>query len=119
MKSYIALFFLFVINSSYSQIKSKAIEAVSPEEFKKVVLIDVRTPDEFKAGHIADAINVNWFDSNFVEQIEAIVSKEKPVYVYCKAGGRSEKAYQKLEALGYKVTDLKGGYDAYIAKQEK
>tara|TARA_R110000868_G_scaffold358359_2_gene620079 strand:- start:48 stop:410 length:363 start_codon:yes stop_codon:yes gene_type:complete len=120
MKSYLALFFLLVINSSCSQIKSKAIEGVSPEELKQIVLIDVRTPDEFNSGHIADAININWFDSDFVAQIEATVSKEKPVYVYCKAGGRSEKASQKLEAMGYKVTDLKGGYDAYkLAMQKK
>jgi len=119
MKSYLALLFLLVINLGCSQNKSKAIVTVSTEELKGVVLVDVRTPEEFKAGHVANAINMNWFDSDFVQQIEATVSKDKAVYVYCKAGGRSAKAAQKLEALGYTVTDLQGGYDAYIAKQEK
>lgn len=119
MKSYWMLFFLFVIHFSWSQTTSKAIGEISTEEFKEVVLIDVRTPEEFKAGHIASAININWFDSDFMQQIEAIVSKDKSVYVYCKSGGRSSKVTEKLETTGYKVTNLTGGYDAYTTKHKK
>ena len=120
MKSYILLLFLVSINLGCSQKKLKAITEVSQEEMKKVVLLDVRTPEEFDAGHLPNAININWFDSNFQQQIKEVVAKDKPVYVYCKVGGRSAKAAQKLEALGYKVTDLSGGYDAYkLAKQKK
>ena len=54
----------------------------------------------------------------FKKQIEAAIPKDKKVYVYCKVGGRSAKATEKLSALGYKVTNLEGGYDAYIKSQQ-
>ncbi len=103
---------LLIFNISCGQIKSKSITEVSQKELKNVILIDVRTPEEFMVGHMNNALNINWFDENFVEQFSEI-SKDKTIYVYCKAGVRSKKAQQKLLALGYKnVIDLEGGYMA-------
>ena len=107
---------LLVFNISYAQSSSKPITEVSQKELNSVILVDVRTPDEFTAGHIENAKNINWFDEDFVEKITSI-DKNEPVYLYCKKGGRSAKAARLLDSLGYKkVIDLVGGYDAYSQK---
>ncbi|AIY12009.1 rhodanese-like domain-containing protein [Cellulophaga baltica] len=113
MKYTVFLFFLAFINYSCSQIKSKPITEVSQDELKTIVLVDVRTPEEFNAGHLEHALNINWFDANFQTQITEQIAKDKTVYVYCKVGGRSAKAADKLTALGYTVVNLEGGYDTY------
>jgi len=69
----------------------------------------VRTPEEFIAGHLPNALNINWFNENFVDQLRSI-SKEETIYIYCKKGGRSTKAIAKLKSLGFKhVIDLERG----------
>ena len=72
-------------------------------------IVDVRTPEEFMEGHIANAINIEVTDDSFESKI-ATLDKEKPVMVYCKAGGRSAKAAAILRDNGFKhVYDLDGG----------
>ena len=86
---------------------SKAIQA------KEVVLIDVRTPEEYEKGYIEGAINLNYFGSDFEEAISSF-KKEKPVYVYCASGGRSEAACEDLVKTGAKlVYNLSGGMEAW------
>lgn len=76
-------------------------------------LLDVRTPEEWVNGIIEGAILVNLFDQNFVSKIDSL-DPSKAVFVYCKAGGRSKKAMDKMVALGFKeIYNLKGGYTAY------
>lgn len=77
-------------------------------EFNDEQIIDVRTPEEFSAGHLAGAVNINIYDSDFAQRI-AQLDKSRPVMVYCKAGGRSADASKQLAALGFLVTELKGG----------
>jgi rhodanese-related sulfurtransferase len=72
-------------------------------------LIDVRTPEEFKAGSIEGALNYNLLDGS-LEAAMGQLDPEKTVYVFCAKGGRSARAARKLEAKGFKVVDLKGGY---------
>lgn len=71
-------------------------------------MIDVRTPEEFASGHLPGAININIYDSDFSQRI-AQLDKSRPVLVYCRAGGRSADASKEIAALGYTVTELKGG----------
>ncbi|MBD0851773.1 rhodanese-like domain-containing protein [Maribacter arenosus] len=78
---------------------------------KKVQLVDVRTPREYRAGHIGKAINIDWFQKGTFEQSFARLNKSKPVYLYCRSGSRSRKAARKILDMGFeKVYDLKGGY---------
>ncbi len=108
---------LLFVNFGCSQIKTKPITEVSQNELKNIVLVDVRTPEEFAEGHLDNALNINWFDADFANQFEA-VDKDKTIYVYCKMGGRSAKAQEKLQSLGYKhVVNLEGGYDAWKEKK--
>ncbi|KXX72323.1 rhodanese-like domain-containing protein [Flammeovirga sp. SJP92] len=89
---------------------------VSVSDFVKVrqenpssVLLDVRTPDEFNAGTMEDAININVMGDSFLEEVKNL-DKETTVMVFCKSGGRSARAKQKLLDLGFtKVVDLEGG----------
>lgn len=113
MKSTIIITLLLFINLGCSQSKSKNITEVSQNELKSAVLLDVRTPEEYELGHLPNAVNINWFDENFIAEVEKSTSKEMPLYVYCKVGGRSAKAAEKLTSLGYTVVNLEGGYDAY------
>ncbi|MDO6472501.1 rhodanese-like domain-containing protein [Maribacter sp. 1_MG-2023] len=75
---------------------------------------DVRTPSEYNSGHIKNAINVDFFNGgNFNAYFEK-VNKEKPVFVYCRSGARSQKAARKLLKMGFtQVYDLKGGYTSW------
>ncbi|OQD44018.1 sulfurtransferase [Croceivirga radicis] len=81
---------------------------------KEVQLIDVRTPQEYGVGHIDDAKNINVGSPDFVQQIQGL-DKEEPVYLYCKMGGRSNKAAQLLKKQGFtKIYDYTGGYNDWI-----
>ncbi len=105
-------------NFACSQKSSKPITEVSQKELESVVLVDVRTPEEFSAGHLENAMNINWFDADFARQFDAI-DKTKTIYLYCKMGGRSAKAQEKLKAMGYQhVVNLEGGYEAYKERKD-
>ncbi|WP_338647633.1 thioredoxin domain-containing protein [Flavobacterium sp. KS-LB2] len=105
-------FIVFSCNGQNTK-NSKTIDAKSFSE--KIVttpnpqILDVRTPEEFSSDHIDKAVNVNWLGDNFVAEAEKL-DKTKPVFVYCKSGGRSQSAVQKLEELGFtNIYQLQGG----------
>ncbi len=87
-----------------------------PAEFAALVdsgtatLIDVRSDAEWKAGHIAGA--VHHFLGRLPDTMPQI-PKDRPVAVYCKAGGRAGIACSLLQAAGYQVTNLAGGFGAW------
>jgi rhodanese-related sulfurtransferase len=102
---------------------SKEISVISPNDFlkmsKRQLVVDVRTPKEYNEGHLENALNINFYDENFLDQF-ANYSKEEPIYIYCRSGGRSGKAAKKLSKLGFKkVYDLQGGYLNWTAKNHK
>ncbi|WP_162127536.1 rhodanese-like domain-containing protein [Flavobacterium phycosphaerae] len=112
--SLLLLTFLFV--SCQGQ-PSKTIKTVDVTAFSNKLkatenpqLVDVRTPEEFNVGHIENATNINWFDADFANRVSKY-DKSKPVFVYCKVGGRSAKAADKLAELGFsEIYNLDGGY---------
>ncbi len=79
---------------------------------REVQLIDVRTPKEYLDGHIDGAMNFNMKNrKTFLEQLDDL-DKKKPVFLYCKKGGRSKKAAEILKKEGFlKIYDYTGGYD--------
>lgn len=85
---------------------------------KEVQLIDVRTQEEYESGHIDDAVNFNIIDSEaFLNQIETL-DKNEPVYLYCKMGGRSNRAANIMKAKGFtKIFDYSGGYNDWMQNQ--
>lgn len=105
-----------------SSCSPKVAEKLSLEEYqalmadtKKLQLVDVRTPEEFEAGHITDAVMIDFKSADFREQVKAL-KKRKPVAVYCKSGNRSGQAFAILQEMGFrKIYDLEGGITAWIA----
>jgi thioredoxin len=76
-------------------------------------IIDVRTPEEFQNGHLPDAVNFNVLAPEFQSQVSKL-DKSQPVFVYCKVGGRSADAVEKMKSLGFTtIYDMKGGYMAW------
>jgi rhodanese-related sulfurtransferase len=75
------------------------------------VLLDVRTPSEYKSGHIQEAILLNWQGEDFKEKFMALnIPKTTPIFLYCYMGGRSAEAAEWIRQQGYtQVADLKGG----------
>ena len=88
---------------------------LSPQEFKehiskkKVQLIDVRTPGEFRSSRINRAKNIDFYSGSFASEFNKL-NKNKPVYIYCRTGSRSRHASNKLFEMGFKeIYDLQGG----------
>jgi len=77
------------------------------------VLIDVRTPEEFEAGHIDGAINIDFRSATFSEDIDTL-DKSVTVFVYCQAGGRSGQARDMMADKGFStIYNLEGGYGSW------
>lgn len=95
-------------------------EKVSIEQFEKLLveksnalILDVRTPEEFAAGHVKGAVNLNIYDAGFKDGL-AKLDKAKPVLVYCKAGSRSADAASQMKELGFgEVYNFSGGMLAW------
>ena len=69
------------------------------------MLIDVRTTEEYKRGHLAGSVNIP------LDELKSfnLTDKSKPIRVYCKSGARSARAKALLNTMGYTdVTDLGG-----------
>jgi phage shock protein E len=77
------------------------------------ILIDVRTPQEFAAGHLDGAINIDFYDPNFRSEI-AKLDPKKQYAIYCRTGNRTGQTLTMMKTLGFtNVTDLKGGIVAW------
>ena len=68
-----------------------------PDMGEDDLILDVRTPGEFSAGHIAGARNM---DHESVKSIAGELEGKNKVYVHCKMGGRAQKAAEELESAG-------------------
>jgi rhodanese-related sulfurtransferase len=94
---------------------SQIIENIDALRFKEEInkleglVIDVRTPEEFHSGYIQEATNIDFYANDFEHKLK-MISKDIPVYVYCRSGGRSYATAKKMEMLGFtKVYNLVGG----------
>lgn len=93
----------------------KADEASKLVDSGKVTVVDVRTPDEFKEGHIKGAKNIDLMDKDFESQLGKL-DKSKPTLVHCQAGGRSTQALKTFEKLGFsQVIHLDEGFGGWEA----
>ncbi len=79
----------------------------------EIQLVDVRTAQEFNAGHIEGAINIDYTSSDFTEKLQTL-DKTKPVAIYCQSGGRSGKASRVMVEEGFvEIYDLIGGFSKW------
>lgn len=76
---------------------------------EKGVLIDVRTPGEYKKGHLKGARLLDIFSDNFETEIDKL-DKNATYFVYCATGGRSGECAELMQKKGFKkVYDMDGG----------
>lgn len=73
----------------------------------EIELLDVRTPAEYRSGHIAKAKNVP------LNKINTYKGKKEQVYVICQSGMRSKNAAKQLKKMGYEVTNVRGGMNQW------
>ena len=82
------------------------------------VILDVRTPEEYKSGHIPGAVNIP-NETIGAEEIPELPDKSQLLLVYCRSGRRSKEAAEKLVALGYTNVVEFGGILDYKGEIEK
>ncbi len=76
---------------------------------RDVILVDVRTEQEFKTGHIEGAINIDYYKSNFESELFKL-ERNKTYLVYCRSGARSFKSLDTFYEYDFeRVYNLKGG----------
>ena len=78
-----------------------------------VVVLDVRTADEFAEGHLEGALNIDQAQNDFIEKVKETLTTDRTIAVYCRSGRRSASAAGRLAAEGYKAVNLKGGIIAW------
>ena len=82
------------------------------------LIVDVRSLEEVKTGIIQDAIHIEW--TKIDKEINNIdITKDRPIYLYCRSGNRSGKAAVILEKIGFTNVINAGGIDEAAKKLEK
>ena len=74
-------------------------------------VIDVRTPEEFATGHLDGAVNINWEDPTFADQV-ATLDKDGVYVLYCRSGNRAGQAIDAMTSIGFTNLTNAGGVDA-------
>jgi rhodanese-related sulfurtransferase len=94
-----------------------SIELVSAPEAQELlaapptglVVLDVRTPEEYAAGHITGSDNIDFYAPDFLDRLDAL-DKDAPYFVYCRSGNRSATTIEAMRDLGFtEVYELGGG----------
>lgn len=78
--------------------------------FAKDVVLDVRTPEEYKADHVTGALNFDVNNADFKKRISKLDPNDT-YKIYCKSGSRSGKAISEMRDLGFKNLKNLGGID--------
>ena len=79
-----------------------------------LVILDIRTPEEFAAGHIAGAINIDYYASDFEARLGDL-DLDVPYVMYCNSGNRSGNALPLMDSIGFsEVYELDGGIQAWF-----
>ena len=90
------------------------------KEFQRTsgaVLLDVRTPEEYRSGHIPGSKNI---PLQTIDKVESVAeNKDTALYVYCQSGARSRQAAGMLKQMGYTNVNNIGGIAAYAGKVER
>jgi len=86
-------------------------------DLNDATLVDVRTPQEYQQGHIAGAINIDWYQRSFRNHILHI-PKDKPILIYCRSGNRTSKTSGVLKSLGYtEIYNLEKGINQWAIQK--
>lgn len=87
---------------------------------KNTVLLDVRTSDEYKAGHIPGSLQIDVLKAEDFKKQVAALDKTKKYLLYCRSGKRSKEALALMKEAGFtKLYDLEGGFSNWPGKKEQ
>lgn len=104
-----------------SFLKKKNFKSIEAREINnlgsKIDLIDVREPEEYKAGHVPGARNIPM--ETLTENPEKYINKSNQCYIICQSGKRSEGVCHRLADMGFSVVNVKGGTSSYAGELEK
>lgn len=96
--------------------QSDGINVLSPKDFIEqakadttAIILDVRTPGEYKEEHLAGAQQLDFLNSEVFDAGIKLLDKSHTYYVYCRSGKRSHHACMKMKKQGFKVFDMEGG----------
>ncbi len=118
-----AAIFVFSALAIFAQTATPAtVQNVSPDqaatmlkERKDIVVIDLRTPDEFSAGHIPGATNIDFLGTDFAKKLEAL-DKSKTYLIHCASGNRSSRSLTVFEAQKFQTLfHLNTGFKSWSA----
>ncbi|MDX2304906.1 MAG: rhodanese-like domain-containing protein [Microscillaceae bacterium] len=77
------------------------------------IILDVRSEPELSEGFVPNHTMINFLSPDFAEKV-ATLDKDKVYLLYCRSGGRSERACQMMEGMGFtKLYNLLGGIQAW------
>ena len=80
-----------------------------------VSIIDVRSEEQFKKGHISNAININF--NELLLNYQKYLNKEELYYIYCQKGNKSKIICNIVSHYGYKVVNIIDGYEGLIKRK--
>lgn len=106
-----------LVTQAKAQISEIDIDAAEQAMLEADLVIDVREPEEFKAGHLQGAINIPRGMLEFkLSMDEALQDRSLNVVIYCKTSGRAALSAQAMKQMGYlHVQSIAGGTDAWQA----
>ena len=94
-------------------VSAEAGEAIRTDPPEGLVVLDVRTPEEFAEGHLEDAVMIDFYEEDFADQL-AELDPDAPYLLYCRSGNRSSQAVEIMRELGFTdVADVDGGILAW------
>ena len=103
------------VSSSVALIGPAAAAALLAAPPAGLVVLDVRTPEEFATGHLEGAVMIDFQSPSFAADVVAL-GADTPVFVYCRSGNRSAQAVAAMTQLGFTdLTELDGGIVAWEA----
>lgn len=115
MRKLIASFAAIILLAGCSSTGSATTVNLNVSEFSQkitepgVIIVDVRTPEEFAGGHIEGALNIDFNSGNFANEITRLNPSENYA-VYCRSGSRSGQAASMMHKAGFHdVSNLNGG----------
>ncbi|WP_299156938.1 rhodanese-like domain-containing protein [uncultured Tenacibaculum sp.] len=117
MKKYVVIIICILAVAVSCTSKHQGIKEISVEDLQVVLkndaniqLVDVRTPPEWAKGTIKNATEINVTSDGFKAEALKKLDKTKPVYLYCRSGGRSKIASEILLKEGFQPYNILGGY---------
>ena len=100
---------------AHADVTPQAKQSMVQSEKAKGVWIDVRSAEEFNAGHLQNAVNIP--HDKISEGVKALGSdKDAPINLYCRSGRRAEAALTELKNAGYTNVINHGGYEDLVKK---